>query len=93
MSRKYRISDQERPYFVTFTVINWIDVFIRDEYRNIFLESVRYCQTNKGLEVHAWCMMTSHVHMYWVGQGAAPGRNYQRPEEFHLQKYKKSVRK
>ena len=63
MSRKYKFTDQEHPYFVTFTVIQWIDVFIRDEYRNIFLDSVRYCQKNKGLEVHAWCIMTSHVHM------------------------------
>ena len=63
MSRKYKIRDQERPYFVTFTVINWIDVFIRNEYRNIFIDSVKYCQLNKGLEVYAWCMMTSHVHM------------------------------
>jgi len=63
MSRKYKITDQERPYFVTFTVINWIDVFIRDEYRNIFLDSIRYCQKHKGLEVNAWCIMTSHVHM------------------------------
>ena len=63
MSRKYRIRDQGKLYFVTFTVINWIDIFIRDEYRNVFLESVQYCQKNKGLEVYAWCIMTSHIHM------------------------------
>ena len=63
MSRKYKIKDQNKLYFVTFTVINWIDVFIRDEYRNVFLESVLYCQKNKGLEVYAWCIMTSHIHM------------------------------
>jgi putative transposase len=40
MSRKYKIQDQEYPYFVTFTVINWIDIFIRDEYRNEVLESI-----------------------------------------------------
>jgi putative transposase len=63
MSRKYKISDQDKPHFVTFTVIHWIDVFIRDEYRQIFIESVKYCQVNKDLEVFAWCIMTSHVHM------------------------------
>lgn len=63
MSRKYKIRDQEKLYFVTFTVINWIDVFIRNEYRNAFLESIRYCQQNKGLEVYAWCIMTSHAHL------------------------------
>ena len=63
MPRKYTISDQEQFYFVTFTVINWIDVFIREKYRDIFLESVRFCQQEKGLEVGAWCIMSSHVHM------------------------------
>lgn len=43
MSRKYKIKNQEKLYFVTFTVINWIDIFIRNEYRNVFLESVRFC--------------------------------------------------
>lgn len=63
MSRKYKIKDQEKLYFVTFTVIDWIDFFIRDEYRQIFVDSVKYCQQNKGLEVYAYCMMTSHIHM------------------------------
>ncbi|MGL1886338.1 MAG: transposase [Reichenbachiella sp.] len=63
MSRKYKIRDQEQLHFVTFTVVNWIDVFIRREYKDLFLDSVRHCQQNKGLEVYAWCIMTSHVHM------------------------------
>ena len=63
MSRKYKISDQQKLHFVTFTVIDWIDVFTRDEYRDIFVDSVKYCQANKGLEVYAWCVMPSHVHL------------------------------
>jgi len=27
------------------------------------LESLRFCQKNKGLEIHAWCIMSSHVHL------------------------------
>jgi len=38
-------------------------VFIRKEYKDIFLDSIRYCQRNKGLEVYAYCIMSSHVHM------------------------------
>ena len=48
MSRKYKIRDQEKLYFVTFTVIDWIDIFIRDEYRNIIIESIQYCQDESG---------------------------------------------
>ncbi len=63
MSSKYRIGDQRHPHFVTFTVMHWIDFFIRDEYRKIFIKSVKYCQSNKSLEVYGYCIMTSHVHM------------------------------
>jgi putative transposase len=48
---------------VTFTVIDWIDIFIRDEYRAVVVDSIRYCQENKGLEVYAYCFMTSHIHL------------------------------
>ena len=63
MSRKYKIRNQDKLYFVTFTVIQWLDVFTRQEYRDIFLESVRFCQNHKGLEVCAYVIMSSHVHM------------------------------
>lgn len=62
MSRNYKIRDQEKLYFVTFTVINWIDVFIRPEYKDTVVDSLNYCIEKKGLEVYAWCIMSSHVH-------------------------------
>jgi REP element-mobilizing transposase RayT len=71
MSRKYKIRDQSALHFVTFTVIHWLDVFIRREYRDIFLESIRYCQANKGLEVCAYCIMSSHIHMI-IGRHGDP---------------------
>ncbi len=40
-----------------------MDIFIRQSYRELFLESVRYCQREKGLEVGAWCIMSNHIHM------------------------------
>jgi putative transposase len=69
MSRKFKIRDQEAVHFVTFTVIQWLDVFIRPEYRDIFLESIRYCQKHKGLEVYAYCIMTNHIHMIIARHG------------------------
>ena len=63
MGRKYAIRNQEGVHFVTFTIVYWLDVFIRDTYRNIFYESVKFCQRNKGLNVHAYCIMSSHVHL------------------------------
>ncbi len=63
MALKYSITDQTEFYFVTFTTINWVDIFIRDIYREIFIDSVKFCQKEKGLLVGAWVIMTSHVHM------------------------------
>jgi REP element-mobilizing transposase RayT len=69
MGRKYAIRSQEHFYFVTFTVIEWIDAFTREEYRNIFIESVNYCQKEKGLLVGAWCIMSNHIHLALASYG------------------------
>jgi REP element-mobilizing transposase RayT len=63
MSTKYKFHDQERLYFITLAVVGWIDLFVRNEYRQILLDSWKYCQKNKGLQIFGWCIMTSHVHM------------------------------
>ena len=63
MSTKYKFYDQERLYFITFAVVGWIDLFVRNEYRQILLDSWKYCLENKGLQIFGWCIMSSHVHM------------------------------
>jgi putative transposase len=63
MSEKYKVLDQSRPYYVTFATESWVDVFTRPEYRNIVLDSLRFCQKEKGLIIYAWCLMTNHLHM------------------------------
>jgi len=63
MSIKYKFKDQDQLYFVSFSVVYWIDLFIRHEYKQIILDSWKYCQAEKGLEIYGWCMMTSHIHM------------------------------
>ncbi|HLF33357.1 MAG TPA: transposase [Cyclobacteriaceae bacterium] len=62
MGRKYLIRDQDAIYFLTFTVVHWIDIFTRNVYKEIFIESVKHCQQKKGLDVYAWCIMTNHIH-------------------------------
>ena len=60
---KYYIKDQQKIYFVTFTVVGWIDVFIRIKYKEIIVNSLNYCINEKGLQVYAWCLMSSHLHL------------------------------
>jgi putative transposase len=52
-----------KPYFLTFTIVEWIDLFTRECYVSIVLDSIKYCQTHKGLEVYAYVIMPSHIHM------------------------------
>ena len=69
MSEKFKFYNKEDLYFISFTVINWIDVFTRNAYRDVLLESWQYCIKEKGLVVHAWCIMTNHVHMIISSKG------------------------
>jgi len=59
----YRIKEDNAMYFLTFSTVNWIDVFTRQRYRDILVDSLQYCQENKGLELYSWCIMSNHVHM------------------------------
>ena len=63
MSTKYKFIDKQGVYFTTSTVVGWLDVFTRDVYGDILLDSIRFCQKNQGLSVHAWVLMTNHLHM------------------------------
>lgn len=63
MSRKYKFRNPEGVYFVSFAVVDWVDVFTRNIYKDIVVDSMVYCQKNKGLEIFSWCIMTSHIHL------------------------------
>ncbi len=63
MSSKYKPGEDAIAHFVTFSVVGWIDVFSRESYKEIFVNSLKHCQENKGLTLHAWVIMTNHVHL------------------------------
>jgi REP element-mobilizing transposase RayT len=67
VSRKYKFHNPDGVYFVTFAVQGWVDIFTRNEYKNILIENLAYCMMNKGLELFAWCSRfyreTNHVHL------------------------------
>src|SRR6185437_11231462 len=63
MSRKYKFHDNDKSYFISFAVVNWVDFFIREEYNQELINSWQYNIENKGLQIYGWCIMTSHIHM------------------------------
>ncbi len=74
MSRNYEFHNPEGVNFVSFAVVEWLDVFTRNEYKNIVIDSLHYCQKNKGMEIFAWCIMTNHIHLIFRS------KNGQKPE-------------
>jgi REP element-mobilizing transposase RayT len=50
-------------FFVTLTVVDWIDVFSRQEYAALVIKNLQFCQQHKGLEIYAYVLMTNHLHM------------------------------
>ena len=62
MGIKNKISEGY-AYFLTMTVVNWIDVFTRPVYKHIIVDALKYNQDNKGLIIYAWCLMSNHLHL------------------------------
>ncbi len=61
MSESYKIGE-DGLYYVTFAVAGWLDVFTRRIYQEIFTDSIKFCQKNKGLNIYCFCLMPNHVH-------------------------------
>ncbi|MET3540697.1 REP element-mobilizing transposase RayT [Pontibacter aydingkolensis] len=50
-------------YFLTMTVVDWVNIFTRPVYKHIIVDALRFCQENKGLRLHAWVLMSNHLHL------------------------------
>ena len=54
---------KDKTYFMTMTVVDWIDLFTRVKQKQLIVDSLEYCQENKGLNIFGWCLMPSHLHL------------------------------
>ena len=63
MSTGYQIKKQDGLYYLTLQIVNWVDVFSRQSYRDIIIENLKYCQQHKGLEIYAFVIMSNHIHL------------------------------
>jgi putative transposase len=74
MSRNYKFHNPEGMYFISFATVFWVDVFVRRIYFDCIVENLNHCVDNKGMEIFAWCIMPSHIHLVFRSTS-------QRPEE------------
>lgn len=63
MSTKYKATMPDSGYFITITTVGWIDIFTRLKQKYVIIDSLKYCQEQKGLEIYAFCIMPSHIHL------------------------------
>ena len=62
----FKIRDQAATHFLTFSIMGWIDIFSRQRYRDMMLESMQYCRRHKGLKIGAYVIMSNHIHTIWT---------------------------
>lgn len=63
MKEGYIIRDQDKAHFITATVVDWIDVFTRQRYNDIVIDSLKFCRRNKGMILYGYVIMSSHIHL------------------------------
>jgi putative transposase len=57
------LKDYQSKYFLTFTVIEWIDIFTCEDYFILLSDCINFCINNKGLIINGYVFMTNHIHL------------------------------
>ncbi len=62
--RSYRVyPDQTNLYFCTNTIVEWQCIFKEEKYFQIVLDSLKFCQQQKGLILFGFVIMLNHMHL------------------------------
>ena len=59
---RYRFYSDCAVYYVTFTVAEWLPVFIADAAFQIVTQSLTFCHDTKSLRTNAYVIMPTHLH-------------------------------
>ncbi|HCS38876.1 MAG TPA: hypothetical protein DIW44_04735, partial [Anaerolineaceae bacterium] len=51
---RYRITDGMGVYFITFTIVDWLPVFVDEIPITALIDSLKYCIAHKNLRVNAY---------------------------------------
>jgi putative transposase len=52
-------------YFWTATINNWQKLLLKDDYKNIIMESLQYLSEAGKIDVFAFVIMPNHIHLIW----------------------------
>ena len=60
---RYRIHADAAIYYLTYSVVEWLPVFVSQASCQIVTESLSFCHRAKQLRVNAYVIMPTHLHM------------------------------
>jgi len=60
---EYRKTSADDLYFVTLTIVGWVNLFDREVYKQILIDNLKYCQEKEQLEIFAYVLISNHLHL------------------------------
>lgn len=60
---RYQIHEGIALYYLTFTVVHWLPIFIAKEPCRIITDSLNHCHEHKYLRINAFVIMPTHLHL------------------------------
>ncbi|MDO8592264.1 MAG: transposase [bacterium] len=63
MATREKIFIPNEIYYITFTILGWKSVFIKDEYCDLAYKWFDYIRKNYGNKIHGYVIMPSHLHV------------------------------
>ena len=69
---RYRFGEDHYPHFMTTTVVAWLPVFSYPRFAEIILDSWRFLQIEREIDILAFVIMENHLH--WIAVGPQLGK-------------------
>ncbi len=68
---RYKIFENEYPYFLTCTVVGWLPVFTRTETVQIIYDSWEFLHNHGRLRIYGYVILENHLHLIAAGDDLA----------------------
>ena len=62
MRSRFKVTPDTNIYFITTSTHLWVPILFNEALFQIILDSLKFCQSNKGLRVHGYVIMINHFH-------------------------------
>ncbi|OWK37714.1 REP-associated tyrosine transposase [Fimbriiglobus ruber] len=59
---RYRFHSDGALFYVTFSVVDWLPIFVSEAACKIVTDSLNFCHHQKGLRINAYVIMPTHLH-------------------------------